>query len=106
MQSWTEERVDEDGWRAYLIAAWTRSEILVAQVEFFNAERTDLLLFIFIDELILLYPSHCVQRVWREAWGGEGGEVVSSLWLFEGDGWMDPQLRRAPVEIGGLIKWK
>lgn len=83
----------------YLITTWTRSEVLVAQVEFFNAERTDLLLFILIDELVLLYPGHYVSDVWRKPSGGESGRIEFVVQVFEGVA----QLRRAPVEIGGLI---
>ena len=47
-------------WRAqgaYLVAAGTRAEVLVRQVEFLDAERAALVLLV-VDELVLLYAGH------------------------------------------------
>ena len=57
-----------------LVAAWARPEVFVAQVELFHAERADLLLFILVDELILLRSCH-----W---WKCDGSSVPAG-----GGGW-------------------
>jgi hypothetical protein len=42
---------------AHLVAAGTRSEVSVGQVELLDAERTALV-FVVVDELVLLYARH------------------------------------------------
>ena len=49
----------------YLIAARARLEVPIAQIELFHAERADLFLVIFVDELILMYPRHDCRRMCR-----------------------------------------
>lgn len=62
-------------WGTYLIAAWTRPEPLVGEVELLHAQRT-CLFFVIVDELVLLSFRHgglCKDETRAE--GDVGGEV-------------------------------
>jgi hypothetical protein len=68
------------GGKAYLVAARTRAEVPIRQVELLDAERAALVLVI-VDELVLVLSRHsdvwwcnvsCQARGWRSREGGVG----------------------------------
>jgi hypothetical protein len=87
--------------KAHLVAAWTRSEVLVAQVELLNAKGAHLLFVIFVDELVLLGSRHCESVM---------GRVASRVVSVDGKGrGVSGQLNTsAPVEENkkaGILSW-